>query len=719
MVSLGAGTAAAADTKRFSASIAVTGSTFTLTITNLPSSSQDLGSADVTVPSGYTVTGFVSITAAGGAKVWSTPTLSGDGRTIYLRNPGPNSVNRLTPGPVARRRLHGLTHLRDRDVDVDGRGQAVERLQGQRERLHDQRGAAHDHGPAGSARPLHALARRTANRRNGVLGDRKAFDVCGTQKTNYAGGAVLGGLGNAPNGQAPSFGALAFSGGVATASVTPFLAGTSQTLTVADGSVSSSSNSFTVLPGALSSFAFGTVGTAQTAGVPFGVTVTARDAWLNVKTNYTGVATLSGNLSASTKGCGSGASSPCSPVYSALGFSAGIGSANVTAYSAETARSLSVTDGAVTAASNSFAVGPGPLTSFDFAPIATQNAGVAFTVTVTAADAYGNVKSDYAGSPALGGSLGSSASGCGTGGSSPCPPAYGTLSFVSGVGTASVTAFKAETARTLNAADGAVAGTSNQFDVVGGAVAEIAVGQQPTDTKFGTPIAPAITVLATDLYGNPSGATVTMAIGANPGAGTLSGTKTRSTVGGTATFADLSIDKTGIDYTLVASVGSITTTSEPFDIVTVVVGCTNHPNEPCVGSTGSDTNPQTPTNAEVFAPAGGNPGTLTITLLDFAGACPDGSGQAVVVNPPNGHGNDNPIQVKIEYDKTIAPGTGVANFVFCVEKLEGLVIEPVPACKDSAGTAQPFPCIDDRRRDNAGDLRVRFLITDDPIFHKR
>ena len=42
---------------------------------------------------------------------------------------------------------------------------------------------------------------------------------------------------------------------------------------------------------------------------------------------------------------------------------------------------------------------------------------------------------------------------------------------------------------------------------------------------------------------------------------------------------------------------------------------------------------------------------------------------AVVVNPPNGHGNDNPIQVKVEYDKSITPGTGVANFVFCVEKL--------------------------------------------------
>lgn len=50
------------------------------------------------MPTGYTVTGFASIVAAGGTKTWSTPTLSADGRTIYLRNPGPNSVNRLKPG---------------------------------------------------------------------------------------------------------------------------------------------------------------------------------------------------------------------------------------------------------------------------------------------------------------------------------------------------------------------------------------------------------------------------------------------------------------------------------------------------------------------------------------------------------------------------------------------------------------------------------------------
>ena len=91
------------------------------------------------------------------------------------------------------------------------------------------------------------------------------------------------------------------------------------------------------------------------------------------------------------------------------------------------------------------------------------------------------------------------------------------------------------------------------------------------------------------------------------------------------------------------------------------------------------------------------------------GQCADGTGMAVVVNPPSGHGNDNPIQVTLEYDKSVTPGTGVANFEFCIEKLvagQSVVIDPVPNCKDTAGTPDPFPCIDERHRDNAGDLIV-------------
>jgi len=150
----------------------------------------------------------------------------------------------------------------------------------------------------------------------------------------------------------------------------------------------------------------------------------------------------------------------------------------------------------------------------------------------------------------------------------------------------------------------------------------------------------------------------------------------------------------------------------------VAFDCSNHSNEPCEGTTGADTSPAQTTNATVFAPAGGEPGTLEITLVDVTpGACPDGTGSAVVVVPPSGHGPDNPIRVILEYDKSITKGIGVHEFEFCVQKsIGGPFVDPVPDCRVAPGT---FPCIDRRRRDAAGDLVVDFLVTDDPIFAKK
>src|SRR6185295_4677299 len=53
-----------------------------------------------------------------------------------------------------------------------------------------------------------------------------------------------------------------------------------------------------------------------------------------------------------------------------------------------------------------------------------------------------------------------------------------------------------------------------------------------------------------------STASVTVAIGTNPGGGTLSGTTTVSAVSGVASFSNLSIDKSGAGYTLTAAAAS-------------------------------------------------------------------------------------------------------------------------------------------------------------------
>src|SRR5207249_2460812 len=63
------------------------------------------------------------------------------------------------------------------------------------------------------------------------------------------------------------------------------------------------------------------------------------------------------------------------------------------------------------------------------------------------------------------------------------------------------------------------------------------------------------------------GGNVTMALAANPGGDTLSGTKTVAAVNGVATFSDLSIDRAAAGYTLRATTSGLTVTSASFTIV--------------------------------------------------------------------------------------------------------------------------------------------------------
>ena len=86
----------------------------------------------------------------------------------------------------------------------------------------------------------------------------------------------------------------------------------------------------------------------------------------------------------------------------------------------------------------------------------------------------------------------------------------------------------------------------------------------------GFAITPAVTVTVQDAYGNTitsSNASIAVAIGTNPGGGTLSGTKTVAAVNGVATFSTLSIDKAGTGYTLTAASSGLTgATSGAFNI---------------------------------------------------------------------------------------------------------------------------------------------------------
>ena len=138
-----------------------------------------------------------------------------------------------------------------------------------------------------------------------------------------------------------------------------------------------------------------------------------------------------------------------------------------------------------------------------------------------------------------------------------------TVSAVSGVATFSnLSIDKTGTGYTLTGASAGLTGaTSAGFNITPAAASKLAFTVQPANAVAGVSIAPAVQVTVQDAFGNTvtgSSASVTVAIGTNPGGGTLSGATTVSAVSGVATFSNLSIDKAAAGYTLTASSGALT-----------------------------------------------------------------------------------------------------------------------------------------------------------------
>ena len=152
------------------------------------------------------------------------------------------------------------------------------------------------------------------------------------------------------------------------------------------------------------------------------------------------------------------------------------------------------------------------------------------------------------------------------------------IDLANGTYTAVLTAPSTAATATITGTVGGVAIDDNAV-VVFGSVAPTPVAlafvQQPGTTQVGAAISPAVTVRAVDSGGSTVPTftgTVTIALGANPGGGTLSGTTTATAVAGVATFANLRISQPGAGYTLTASAAGLTgATSAPFTVTAAPV----------------------------------------------------------------------------------------------------------------------------------------------------
>src|SRR6266581_4596736 len=389
-----------------------------------------------------------------------------------------------------------------------------------------------------------------------------AQDAQGSTVTSFSGTVTVGIGTNAGGGTLSGATAVAALNGVARFSnLSIDRAGAGYTLRATTTAFTSVSAPFTITPAAAAQVVFTvqpTTTVAATAITP-AVQVTARDAFGNTATGFTGNVTVSLATNA-----GGGTLSGTTGVAAVNGVAV---FSSLTINRTGSGYTLAATAAGLTGAtSNGFdvtAAGAARLVFMVQPSTTAAGAVIAPAVQVTAQDAQGNTATGFGGSVTVA---------IGTNPGSGTLSGTATLAAVNGIAAFSTLSInKAGTGYSLAASAASVTGaTSAAFNIVAGTASRLVFTVPPTSTTAGSVITPAVRVAAQDAFGNTvPGFTgnVTVALGANPSSGTLSGTATIAAVAGVATFGDLSLDRAGTGYTLTAAASGLTAAaSGAFDI---------------------------------------------------------------------------------------------------------------------------------------------------------
>jgi len=313
--------------------------------------------------------------------------------------------------------------------------------------------------------------------------DVTAYDAYGNVKTDYAGSiyfASSDSQATLPYTSSSKYtfvsgdnGAHAFSG--FTLKTAP-----SQTITVIDGSVSNQSTSITVTAGAATQFVVSGFSSPVVAGAAGSVTVTAKDAYGNTATGYTGTVKFTSSDSQAVL--------PASYTFKAS--DAGVHSFSVTL---ETAGSQSITatdsvTSSITGSQTGITVNAAGLDHFVVGVPGSAAAGSAFTLSVTAKDFYGNTITSYSSSVGLSASSGILS-----------PSSTGTSGWSSGVWSSSSVTLSVVGSITITAKAGSAVGTAT-LTVTAGAATQFVVSGFSSPVVAGA--AGSVTVTAKDAYGN-------------------------------------------------------------------------------------------------------------------------------------------------------------------------------------------------------------------------
>ena len=221
----------------------------------------------------------------------------------------------------------------------------------------------------------------------------------------------------------------------------------------------------------------------QEAGVAFNVTLTATDEYGNTATSYAGKKTITWSEPANSP-------SGKAPSYPAtVTFAAGVGAAaSIKLYDAQST-TLKAKEGTIEGTSGPFTVKAATAKKLTVPTPSEQEAGVAFNVTLTATDEYGNTATSYAGAKTLTFSGPANA----PNGTAPEYPASATaITFTAGVGTASAIKLYDAQSTTLKAKEGTIEGTSGSFTVKAAGATSFSV-PTPTEREAGVAFSEAVT----------------------------------------------------------------------------------------------------------------------------------------------------------------------------------------------------------------------------------
>lgn len=289
---------------------------------------------------------------------------------------------------------------------------------------------------------------------------------------------------------------------------------------------------------------------SMTTGTGFGLTISALDPDGFVDKTFTGIVTLAlGNNPGGATLAGTRTIKAVGGVATFTGLTIDHVGAGYTLLATNSEDSSVTTTSPMTVTSSVVATQLVVTTQ----PPPSAAAGDAFSVTVKAEDGAGHVDTTFNGTVTL--ALASNPAGSTLGGTVSVAAKDGVALF------SGLTLNKAGLGATLTAATtGLSPATTNAIAVTPAMATQFVVSAQPPSSvkagaKFG------LTITAEDAFGNVAtsfGSTVSLTLATNPGGSTLGGQLSVSAVSGVATFSGVTLNKSGIGYTLKATGGSLT-----------------------------------------------------------------------------------------------------------------------------------------------------------------